>query len=328
MKVQAAKSLVHGLWSHLEGGAAVFSLPDQGAIAADVEFLGPAPIGNLVGRDALASHYFEPLASAFSVVRRQPHLFLGGVFDEQVWVATYGEFVGIQHRPWLRIPPGSAPRHLRFGEFYCVENGQIVEIRCLLDILGLASQAGFNLLPAFDGAADTAIEPALRNGVCREPQPENESAATLNLIERMLGGCNDLDGDNLASMGMSAFWHEDMVWHGPWGIGSCFGFQQFQDFAQGPSVSSFPDRRGGFHRARIAEGLTGAFTGWPSLRGRFTGKAFRGIPPTGAEIGQNIMDFYVRRDNKLHENWVLIDLIDFAKQCGIDLLAPLPASPA
>jgi hypothetical protein len=88
-------------------------------------------------------------------------------------------------------------------------------------------------------------------------------------------------------------------------------------------VSSFPNRRGGFHQARIADGLTAAFTGWPSLRGDFTGESFRGIEPTGTPIGQNIMDFYVRRGDKLHENWVLIDLVDFAAQCGVDLLEGL-----
>jgi hypothetical protein len=36
------------------------------------------------------------------------------------------------------------------------------------------------------------------------------------------------------------------------------------------------------------------------------------------------MDFYVRRGEKLHENWILIDLIDFARQCGVDLLENLP----
>ena len=89
-------------------------------------------------------------------------------------------------------------------------------------------------------------------------------------------------------------------------------------------MASFPNRRGGFHQARIADGLTAAFTGWPSLQGTFNGEPFRGIEPTGGPIGQNIMDFYVRRENKLHENWVLIDLIDFASQCGVDLLARIP----
>ncbi len=123
---------------------------------------------------------------------------------------------------------------------------------------------------------------------------------------------------------MAEFWHDDMVWHGPWGIGSCYGFKEFQDYAQGPSVASFPGRTGGYHIARIAEGKTAAFTGWPSLKGQFTGQPFRGFHPTGKNIGMNIMDFYVRRDDKLHENWVLIDLIEFGQQCGVNLLDKLP----
>ena len=115
-----------------------------------------------------------------------------------------------------------------------------------------------------------------------------------------------------------------MVWYGPWGVGGTSGFEEFQQWAQGPSVASFPNRRGGFHQARFADGVTACFTGWPSLQGVFDGVAFRGIEPTGGFIGQNIMDFYVRRGDRLLENWVLIDLVDFANQCGVDLLADLP----
>ena len=36
------------------------------------------------------------------------------------------------------------------------------------------------------------------------------------------------------------------------------------------------------------------------------------------------MDLYMRRGNKLQENWVLIDLTKFAADCGVDVLAKLP----
>jgi predicted ester cyclase len=227
-------------------------------------------------------------------------------------------------QPFLGIPAGPDIRRLRFGEFYRVAEGRIVEIRCLFDILGLAAQAGYRLLPPVPAGGEVATGPRLYNGLSLAPQDPAASAKTLAIVDAMLGGCNALDGSDLTSMGMSRFWHEDMVWHGPWGIGSCHGYREFQDHAQGPSVSSFPNRRGGFHRARIADGLTAAFTGWPSLRGDFTGAPFRGIEPTGGPIGQTLMDFYVRRGDRLLENWVLIDLIDFAAQCGVDLLAGLP----
>lgn len=320
MIIQSAKQLIWDLWRDLAGEPANFSLPDTKAFTEDVIFYGSQPIGVLKESSALFARLYQPLARAFPKVQRCAYIFLGGVFEGHIWVATTGHFVGVQQHDWLDIPAGSQVRYLRFGEFYRIEQNKIVEIRCLFDILGLAAQAGFNLLPPFAGRAEIPPGPIRQNGVCLEPQSPQQSAYTLQLIEDMLGGCNRLDARGLASMGMQAYWHQDMVWHGPWGIGSCYGFDAFQNYAQEPSVASFPDRRGGFHRARIAEGVAGAFTGWPSLCGTFNGIPFRGIAPTGQPIGQNIMDFYIRRDDKLHENWVLIDLIDFAMQCDVRLL--------
>ncbi len=323
MNVQFAKDLVWGLWQPIADRPHPFVPPSSAAFAPDVVFHGPAPIGDITGRDALVETVYLPLARAFPVVQRQPYLFLGGAFEGRTWVATTGDFFGVMAEDWLGIPAIDAPVRLRFGEFYCVDADRIVEIRCLFDIPCLAAQAGHRLLPPFAGRPDTPPGPALRNGLARDPQCHVETTTTLDLVEAMLGGCNRLDERGLASMGMEAYWHDDMVWHGPWGIGSCHGFREFQDYAQGPSVASFPDRRGGHHRARIADGVTAAFTGWPSLKGTFNGEPFRGLEPTGGPIGMNLMDFYVRRGDKLHENWILIDLVDFWSQCGVDVMAEL-----
>lgn len=323
MTVQAAKDLVRELWRPLEGQPQPFRLPRRSAFAQDVEFHGPAPIGEVMGRDALFDAVLAPLAHAFPVVQRRPYLFLGGIFEGDIWVATTGNYVGVMAEDWLGIPATRASARLRFGAFYRVAEGRVAEIYCLFDILGLAAQAGHALLPPFDGRSEVPPGPIAGNGLCHVPQDAAETRRTLVLVESMIGGCNRLDRRGLASMGMDAYWHDDMAWHGPWGIGSCHGFQEFQDYAQGPSVASFPDRRGGNHRARIAEGMTAAFTGWPSLKGTFTGAPFRGLNPTGKPIGMNLMDFYVRRGDKLHENWVLIDLTDFWGQCGVDLMGRL-----
>ena len=75
--------------------------------------------------------------------------------------------------------------------------------------------------------------------------------------------------------------------------------------------------------AFLAQGRVAAFTGWPSLVGEFTGEAFRGLPPTNGPVEQTIMDFHIRRGGRLAVNWVLMDLIKFAADCGIDLMAKL-----
>ena len=325
--VRDAKELVWSLWAHLAGGPSRWQEPAPARIAPDVRFHGPAPVGSCSSRDDVRDRFFGPIGRSFPVVQRDAHLFLGGSWQGETWVAATGNLVGPLVEPFHRIRPTSdRALRLRFGEFYRVVDGEIVEIRCLLDLLGLAAQTGVRLLPPFAGRDGPPPPPTRRNGIVRGPSDPAETAATIGLVEDMLAGCNRLDGSDLASMGMAAHWHDDMVWHGPWGIGSCHGFGEFQDHAQGPSVRSFPNRRGAFHQARFADGLTAAFTGWPSLRGTFDGEPFRGIAPTGGPIGQNIMDFYVRRGDRLHENWVLIDLVDFAAQCGVDLLAPLDQS--
>ncbi|MEM8555283.1 MAG: ester cyclase [Pseudomonadota bacterium] len=337
-EVQAAKDLVRAFWYRGP------TLPDLSLLHPGVSFHGPAPIGHLTGAADLERHLYQPLTTLFSSslfpkysgeeldrrskegqrpsIMRDAYMFLGGTWQGQTWVATTGQITGpARGRVWRLPDLGGQVANLRFGEFYRIAEGEIVEIRCLYDILGLLAQCGHRLLPPFEGRPEIPQGPAKKNGLRYDPSPEHETQPTLDLVEAMLGGCNRLNGSDLASMGMAAFWHGDMRWCGPWGVGETRGFQEFQDHAQGPSVRSFPDRRGGFHVARFADGPAAAFTGWPSLRGTFTGAPFRGIPPSGGPIGQNIMDFYIRRGDKLAENWVLIDLIDFAAQCGVDLLA-------
>ncbi len=299
-----------------------------GQVADDVEVHGLAPVGSLTGRTAFADAVIAPLATALPNAHWKPQLFLGGRDSAtgEIWTATHGFLRGAMTASLWRVPAVGAQAALRMGAFHRVAGGEVVEIRFLVDLVDLASQAGYELLPSFGGRAKLVPDPELDNGVVHEAADPEETASTLALVESMLGGCNKLVDGKLESMGMDGFWTSDMRWYGPHGLGATIGRDEFDEHAQGPSVASFPNRRGGFHQARFADGVTAAFTGWPSLQGTFDGVAFRGIEPTGGPIGQNIMDFYVRRGDRLHENWVLIDLVDFAAQCGVDLLGQLGRS--
>ncbi len=115
-----------------------------------------------------------------------------------------------------------------------------------------------------------------------------------------------------------------MVWHGPVGIGSAYGLDEFKQNAQGPIVRVFPDRKGIGHQTRVGDGRFAACTGWPSLAGTHL-HPFMDWEPTGERIGWNIMDFWKRDGDKLLENWVMIDLIGAALESNVDLLAKLPS---
>ena len=310
--VAAAKALV---WD----GVARLSFP----LAADGVWRAAAPLDDIVGADAVERRLRAPLARAFGGMAFRPYLFLGGEWRGETWVAASGDIVGDFRAPLFGVPPSGGAAKLRVGAFWRVENNKVAEGLILPDLLGLAAQSGVRALPPFAGEEGPPPGPAASNGIRLDDSPPMETAKTLALVEAMLGGCNRLADGKLESMEMSAFWHPDMVWHGPWGVGTCRGFESFQRDAQGPSVESFPDRRGGFHRCRFADGEAAGFAGWPSLRGTFNGRPFRGIAPTRREIGQRVMDFYIRRDDRLAENWVFIDLVDFARQCGVNLTPKL-----
>ncbi len=302
-------------------------VPEESLLHPEFSYHGSLPIGEVSGGEAYLSEVSEPMARAFDEASKLPYLFLTGVYRGSIWSAATGNIVGTMNGDWLGVPAARASRTLRFGEFYRIEDGKVVEIRCLLDILGLAAQCGIRLLPPFGGKDQIPPGPRRGLGLLEDGAAcAADGETTYRLVMEMIGGCNRLEGSDLASQGLDTFWHDDMVWHGPWGIGSAYGMEAFYKHAQGPSVRAFPNRRGALPKhCFIAEGMLSAQTGWPALVGTFDGEPFRGIQPTGKRIGQNVMDFYVRDGNRLAENWVLIDLVRFAQDCGVDLMASIRA---
>jgi hypothetical protein len=53
----------------------------------------------------------------------------------------------------------------------------------------------------------------------------------------MIRGLFDFDGVNLSSMGMERFWHPNMMWYGPCGIGSTRTIAGFQKVTGGTQTT-------------------------------------------------------------------------------------------
>jgi ketosteroid isomerase-like protein len=322
------KALVWRYWQAVSGRG------DAGLIRQslhpDVVWHGFQPLRHLHGPDEIWSRFWQPLLQAMPDLTRRPYVFIGGQFEGNDWVCGTGDFVGTFARDWrlerFAIPASGTTVHFRFGEFCQVRDGRIIEIRIIIDLPDLLRQAGIELLPPNYGRDLWIPGPLAGDGLLLEEQEAAESEKSLRLVEAMIfGGLNRYDGRSQDSQGLERFWHPHMVWHGPVGIGSAYGLDEFKRNAQGPIVRAFPDRKGVGHQARIAEGRFAASTGWPSLAGTHR-QEYMGWPPTEESIGWNIMDFWSRDGNLLLEDWVLIDLIDAARESGVDLLAKLPRS--
>ena len=287
-----------------------------------VAWIGPHPINQLHGSEQLVVGYWQPLLRSFPDLQRNTDVLLSGQWNGKDWVAATGYFTGTFERDWLTIPKTGKSTRIRFGEFCSVESGKIGETYVLLDLVDVMLQAGYRVLPPSRGDEAAVPGPTGGDGVLLTPQSDEATDASMQLVLAMFGGLGRFDRATVRSMNMEAFWHPHMHWYGPCGIGSARSLEHYYHVHASHFLQAFPDRGGGSHAARVAEGKYVASTGWPSVQATHTGE-WLGCPPTGARIGMRVMDFWRRDGDKLAQNWVLIDIIDIFRQFGIDLFARL-----
>ena len=290
---------------------------------------GPHPINQIAGRDNLLCQFWAPFLQAFPDVERHDDIVVEGQFNGQHWVAATGYYSATFRNAWLGIRPTGGLMNLRYGEFSRVENNLIVEVYCIIDILDVLRQAGQwpHAIPNSRGSFPFAYHertppPATRDGIVFTASDAVESLKSLKLVEAMIAGLMQYDGKSLESMGMQHFWHPQMMWYGPAGIGSSRQLTGFQDVHQRDFLTAFPDRKGGNHKARLGDGNYVASTGWPSIRATHLGP-WLGCAATGRPITMRVMDFWRRDNDLLRENWVFIDQIDLLKQLDIDVMVTL-----
>ncbi|UCH25684.1 MAG: ester cyclase [Trueperaceae bacterium] len=134
------------------------------------------------------------------------------------------------------------------------------------------------------------------------------------IVARMVDALNDH-----VIEGQEEFWHEDMHWYGPAGIGAKMSLKAFQDEHQRPFLHAFPDKVA-HDQVQIAEGDYVASFGYQEAT---HAGDYLGIPATGKKVKVRYMDFWRVEDGKLKENWVMIDLLDFLEQLDVDVEALL-----
>ena len=282
------------------------------------------PIERLEGIDAVREGLIMPLRRALSHIQRRDEIFIGGTNKRDHgsdWVASVTHYVGNFTAPLAGISPSNHLVFLRSGELYRLDNGRIAEARLIIDFLDLMRQAGRFPLPPMLGTEMLFPGPATHDGVL--PQQREQGAATIELVENMLSDLKAYDPDTFASQGQTGqdgYWHENMLWYGPAGIGSNYRWEGFTNDHRLPFLTAFPDRLGGNHYCRIGDANYAAVSGWPSMTMTHTGD-YLGVQATGRQLTLRVMDFYRCAGGKIIENWVLLDYLHLFQQMGVDLIA-------
>ena len=90
------------------------------------------PFGDMTGGDALIDAALGPLHAAMPDLERRDMIVMAGTTPEgEDWVGTMGNYMGTFLRPFLGIPPTGHLAHMRYHEFFRIEDGQLPEMQAI-----------------------------------------------------------------------------------------------------------------------------------------------------------------------------------------------------
>ncbi|WP_319203257.1 ester cyclase [uncultured Ilyobacter sp.] len=323
-KYQEAKKKVRDYFDALES-ARVEDIKNvlKEYMSEDYLFRGVYPFREQHGTDATAENFWIPLKKSLKRMQRRQDIFIGGTneISGEKWVMSMGHFMGLFDEEWMGIRPTGKMINLRYAEFSCVENDKITKTGIFIDIIGFMIQAGANPLPPSTGSYFVYPGPRDHNGLLFEDAPENEGIETLALVNKMvddLSALNDSGAMGCPPEVLEKSWSKDMIWYGPGGIGASYTIPRYQLQHQLPFRNNLKDKKFNGHVCRFAEGNFACFFGWPNLSNVPIG-GFLGLPGGEVKADMQVVDVYYRKDDKLSENWVLIDIPFWLKQQGLDI---------
>ena len=137
----------------------------------------------------------------------------------------------------------------------------------------------------------------------------SKTEKTRHVIEGMVDGLNDHRIDDIG-----AFFSESFRWMGNQGCGTKNGLREFQDNWQRPFQAAFSDKVC-IDEARLYMGE------WAAAFGRqeaVHSGVFMGIEQSGKKIEIRYMDFWKVVDEKIVDNWVMVDFPFVMAQLGVD----------
>jgi len=280
--------------------------------AEDVIWHGPPGFGDVYGlealkRDVLEGIFYQLLPDFYDDVEIQ--------LADDNWIAATGFITGTHRGDWFGIAGTGKTVAARYSDFWRIENGRIKENWVMIDQIGLTQQLVQAQPPSYSKSQSLSLSQSLPLSESHSPlqSPSHrspEATKNLALVKRMV---EHLVNHNLA--GQNEVWTEDMVWHGPPGLGDIHTVEGFKrDVVAGTFYKAFPDFYGDID-IELAVGNFVAATGY--VTGTHLGDWF-GIPATGKKIKLRYSDFWRIEGDKLAENWVMIDHIALLQQLGID----------
>lgn len=291
---------------------------------------GCEPIGPRTSGAGIIEAMFAPFRAAIPDLHRQTHILMGGQSsahesgqgDGAWWVAGTGYYTGRAIRDVFGIPATARDLRIRWGEFLRFDaDGHVTHAQTIWDFVDWFEQIGPPILPRPNGASHVYPAPTGYDGVLVDDQNVDETGQSMALGRALIfGGLNTFDESDLSSMGMARFFHPNIKWYGPGGIGACLSLSEFETLHQRPWLEAFPDRKVMHLESLFAEDRMVAASGPKGVVATHTGP-YLGQPPSAVHLEVSGLDFWLRSGGRFTENWVFVDMVHLFAQMGVDLFA-------
>ena len=294
--------------------------------ADDYHWRGSRPFYEQADLKALCANVIVPLRRAFAALERREFLKIAGSNDvdngASIWACSLGLLSGAFVGEWLGLKPTNKLIQIRYAEFHQIADGKIAQSALLIDLVDVFQQIGLDPFPAQLGARHV-FPPPLKGLRIEATDSVTQGERTMALLNRMIADLDLLNksgNDTCTPEYLARCWREDMAWYGPAGIGSMKTIEHYQAQHQNPFRQGLKNKQYHGHVARFAQGDFAAFFGWPNLTNSPRG-GYLGLPESDERGEMRVVDVYRREDDRLAENWVIIDLPHYFMSFGIDLIA-------
>ena len=289
------------------------------------------PINEFSGIEKFKDYYWTPLFESFPDLERREQVMLGGTFKDKAQVASISMLSGVFKKDWLGIKANNKMVNLRCCEIHEIKDNKIVECHILIDTIDLIFQTGILPINKSRGAEGNWLNPINTDGVNYFEKDLNVSKFNLEQALTMQRSLNikpeiDCKSDEdlkskLINHPQKEFWHENMIWYGPSGIGTARSLKGFIDYHQLPFRKTFKERNywklG--HYSELGDGKFSLTAGWHSIQATYGSDDWLGYPPNNKNVTMRVMDFYHHDEGKIRENWVPIDIAHILNQIGVDI---------
>uniref|UniRef100_A0A7S2IXN0 SnoaL-like domain-containing protein n=1 Tax=Zooxanthella nutricula TaxID=1333877 RepID=A0A7S2IXN0_9DINO len=240
--------------------------------------------------------------------------FIRAATDQQCTSASYG--IARWEAPFAGVPPPAGKPWVRVRDldFYQMDGDRIKTNWCIIDVVDMFQQAGYQLLPPAPMATDGYLPPNAMDGA-----PAPLSAAVdprdTRASERVWRAA--LHEDYALRQDEARWWAEDVVWYGPAGVGTAHSREEYRKHFLEPLHAAFSDLTMRMDMVVCEGKYCGAHF---YLHGRHTG-TWLGEAATYRHVPIRFGAHARIEGGRIVQGWLIIDIPRAFHAMGIDLFA-------